>query len=85
MSKWCNTCYRNEITGDWKSCNNDCPVFGKDFDELAKIVLSTQNKCGHIELIEPTEVKLDAQCCSCGIPMGSEDNYCPNCGKQILK
>lgn len=40
MAKWCDTCYRNEITGEWKSCSDDCPVFGKYFDELAKIVVS---------------------------------------------
>ena len=42
MSKWCNTCHRNELTGVWQSCNADCPVFGKDFEELAKIVVSIQ-------------------------------------------
>ena len=39
MSKWCDTCYRNEITEEWKSCNSDCPVFGKDFEELARLVI----------------------------------------------
>lgn len=39
MSKWCDTCYRNEITKEWKSCDSDCPVFGKHFEELAKIVI----------------------------------------------
>ena len=39
MSKWCDTCYRNEITKEWKSCDSDCPVFGKNFEELAKIVI----------------------------------------------
>jgi hypothetical protein len=42
MSKWCNTCYRNEITGKWKSCSEDCPVFGKSFEELAKIVIESE-------------------------------------------
>jgi hypothetical protein len=27
------------MTGEWKSCGNDCPVFGKDFDELARMVI----------------------------------------------
>lgn len=39
MSKWCDTCYRNELTGEWKSCTKDCPVFGKSFEELARIVI----------------------------------------------
>lgn len=37
-----------------------------------------------IEKIEPGEVKLDAQCCRCGIAMGSQDNYCPNCGAKVV-
>ena len=44
MSKWCSTCYRNEITGEWKSCGEDCPVFGKDFEELAKVVIKHNTK-----------------------------------------
>jgi len=44
MSKWCSTCHRNEITGEWKSCGKDCPVFGKDFDELAKTVVEQEVK-----------------------------------------
>lgn len=40
---------------------------------------------GNIELIDKAYVMLDAQCCSCGVPMGSQDNYCPNCGKKIIK
>ena len=42
MSKWCNTCYRNELTSEWKSCDSECPVFGKSFDELAKIVIDNE-------------------------------------------
>ena len=42
MSKWCDTCYRNEITEECKSCSSDCPVFGKSFDELAKIVIKNE-------------------------------------------
>ena len=44
MAKWCDTCWRNEITEEWKSCNDDCPVFGKDFEELAKIVIKNETK-----------------------------------------
>lgn len=38
MSKWCDTCYRNELTGEWKSCDSDCFMFGKSSKEIAKIV-----------------------------------------------
>lgn len=44
MSKWCETCHRNEITGEWRSCSDDCPVFGKFFDDLAKIVIEYEAK-----------------------------------------
>ena len=40
MSKWCETCHRNEMTGQWKSCNHDCPVLGKYFEDLASVVVS---------------------------------------------
>jgi len=45
----------------------------------------SRSKYTHIEEIEQTEIKVDAQCCSCGIPMGSQDNFCPNCGREIIK
>lgn len=40
MSKWCDTCYRNEITGEWEPCGESCPVFGRYFGELAHHVIS---------------------------------------------
>lgn len=40
MSKWCSTCHRNEATGEWESCGPSCPVFGMDFDDLAKRVIA---------------------------------------------
>lgn len=40
MSKWCNTCYRNEATGGYESCDKSCPVFGTDFEDLAKRVIA---------------------------------------------
>lgn len=39
MSKWCDTCYRNELNSEWKSCDSECPVFGKSSKEIAKIVI----------------------------------------------
>ena len=39
MSKWCNTCHRGEATGEW-GCDSSCPIFGMDFDDLAKRVFA---------------------------------------------
>ncbi len=36
MSKWCDECYRNKITGEWNSCNSDCPAFGLNLDDALK-------------------------------------------------
>ena len=33
MSKWCDTCYRNEVIGEWKSCDASCPMFGKHYED----------------------------------------------------
>ena len=42
-TKSCDTCYRNEVAGVWQPCIKEkCPVFGKDFDDLAKTVVSMQ-------------------------------------------
>lgn len=43
MSRWCDTCYRNEATGEWESCNKDCPAFGKYFEELENAVVEMKN------------------------------------------
>ena len=43
MSKWCNECHRNKLTGKWESCNASCPVFGLDFEDLANKYLQTQS------------------------------------------
>ena len=42
MSKWCDTCYRNEAIGEWKSCDDSCPVFGKHFEQLARYVVERE-------------------------------------------
>ncbi|MBQ6952064.1 MAG: hypothetical protein IJN44_11310 [Clostridia bacterium] len=38
---------------------------------------------GQMEEIEPCQITVDRQCCSCGTAMGSEDNYCPHCGAKM--
>lgn len=40
---------------------------------------------GCVESIEPCNIEVSVQCCSCGTPMGSQDNFCPNCGIKIKK
>ena len=41
--RWCDTCHRNEITGEWKSCTKDCPIFGKDPEEIENIAIEMKN------------------------------------------
>lgn len=55
MAKWCNTCNRNVITGEWQSCNDDCPVYGKSHDELAKIVVSIKEILTEVEGIADSQ------------------------------
>ena len=38
MSKWCDTCYRNEITGEWEPCDESCPMFGRYFGAAKKLI-----------------------------------------------
>jgi len=40
MSRWCSECaYKN-----YRPCNRTCIVFGKDFDELAELVIQFQEE-----------------------------------------
>lgn len=38
MSRWCNTCHHSE----YPSCDHNCIVCGKDFEELVKMVFEQQ-------------------------------------------
>ena len=40
---------------------------------------------GQMEEVEPCNITVDRQCCSCGTPMGSQDHYCPNCGAKMAE
>ena len=40
MSRWCNTCHHSE----YPSCNDNCIVFGKDFEELAETVFKQREE-----------------------------------------
>jgi hypothetical protein len=35
MGQWCAKCHFSEQTGEYMSCSQKCPVFGKCFEELA--------------------------------------------------
>ena len=39
MAKWCGTCAKCAITGEYNGCDDSCPVFGKSFEELAEIAV----------------------------------------------
>jgi hypothetical protein len=39
MAKWCETCYREHYAG----CDDTCPAFGKDFEELAAIAIKYED------------------------------------------
>ena len=55
-----------------------------EFDaEDAPTIETTPVVHGHMEEIEPCRIAVDRQCCSCGTPMGRQDNYCPNCGAKM--
>lgn len=40
MSRWCNTCHLENVTGRYEPCDENCPVFGKDFNDLAKRIIA---------------------------------------------
>lgn len=40
MSKWCNTCHHSE----YPSCDHNCIVCGKDFEELAEVVIKQREE-----------------------------------------
>ena len=48
MSKWCDNCYRNEIYDQWNSCSEDCPVFGKSYEELAKDIIIMKHRISEV-------------------------------------
>lgn len=50
MSKWCNTCHREPYEG----CQSNCPIFGLDFDELAKKHLEVINKLKYLKACAET-------------------------------
>ena len=52
MSKWCDTCY---ITGKYKPCGENCPVFRRHFGELAHHVISHE-----LGEIKPAEREINA-------------------------
>ena len=65
-----------------KTAAMDEQIFRKRV-EMAPTVDAAPVVHGQMEEIEPCQITVDRQCCSCGTAMGSEDNYCPNCGAKM--
>lgn len=59
MSKWCDTCSRNKITGELRSCSKDCPAFGKHHEELAEIVIRQQQEIEALRWTNTTLIKTE--------------------------
>ena len=59
MSKWCDTCSRNKITGEWKSCGRDCPAFGKHHEELAEMVIKQKEEINALRQTNKQLVKIE--------------------------
>lgn len=67
MSQWCNKC--NKIPYD-SDCNHNCPVFGLEFEELAKKYLETISELKYLkDCVENPCIKCslnyDGSCCGC--------------------
>lgn len=54
MSQWCNECHQNKMFGQWKSCENDCPIFGLNFEDLAKKHLEAIRKLKYLKACAET-------------------------------
>ena len=61
MSKWCNTCHRNELKDKWNSCSSDCPIFGKDFDDLAEIVIKQKEENEALRFANKQIIKVEKE------------------------
>lgn len=63
MSKWCETCHRNKATGIWASCEPSCPVFGKDFEELAEMVVTNLESKSKLDKVKGFIKSYDGAIC----------------------
>lgn len=59
MSKWCDTCHRNELKYKSDSCSSDCPIFGKHFDDLAKKVIMQQEEIAVLRWANKSIIKTE--------------------------
>lgn len=57
MSRWCNTCHHNE----YQSCNKDCVVFGKNFEELAEIVIKQEREIDALRWTNKLLIKVEKE------------------------
>ena len=56
-------------------------IMVEEFVKRTPAIYATEIVHGQTEEIDPCQITVDRQCCSCGMAMGREDNYCPNCGR----
>lgn len=61
MSKWCNTCHRNELKDKWNSCRSDCLIFGKDFDDLAEMVIKLKEENEALRFANKQIIKVEKE------------------------
>lgn len=57
MSRWCTKCPLNKHTGEYTSCLDECPIYLKDYEELAdyciqEFLKSKQGKQLHFKLFK---------------------------------
>ena len=57
MSRWCKTCRHSE----YPSCNENCIVFGKDFEELAETVLKQREEINALRWTNKQLVKAEKE------------------------
>lgn len=56
MSRWCEKCFNEE----YPSCNEQCVVFGKDLEELAKVCFELQKQQKWIPCSERLPIKTNS-------------------------
>ena len=57
MSRWCNKCQREKITGKYESCEPNCPVFGKYPVDLDCIVLGLEQAINQIKALKEESLR----------------------------
>lgn len=79
MSKWCNECHLSKQTGEYMSCSQKCPVFGKCFEELANYCVQEFLKSNKGKTLQ---YKLFKERCSL-MPQYKEFDFISNINKRF--